>query len=140
MFGEKRLKCTEYTRREKSYIDMEWDIAQRVARETKENLKTEEQGLWVQLQRLSELQTRVARKRRIWELAQTRADKQTACLIEEMETSGEDLTVRSAGDALAASVLEISLNDIDWGAFGPSSGDDAAVPVVDPTTPETRIF
>ena len=55
----------------------------------------------------------------MWELAQNRVNKQIVCLISKMKVSNEDLMAQSADNALVAFVLETSLSDIDWAAFGP---------------------
>ena len=109
MPGEKRLKCAECTRRGRACVDMDWDTVERLAREAKEDVVAEEREREELIRRLSDLQARLGRKRKVLELAQRRANDQAMCLVREMEANGEEMTRRTADDVLAASAIGAEL-------------------------------
>lgn len=84
---------------------MSWDTTERNVLRLQSEADAAEQELWTQLERLSTLQAKVARKRKVLEQARKRAQDQTNCLIREMEADGEDLT----RTVLDASALEADL-------------------------------
>ena len=119
-----RLKCSECTRRGRPCVDMSWDSVERTKDLLKDDVRREEEAVLEMMRQLLERQARLARKRKLLEQAQQRSDEQMECLIREMEAGGEDLTRRTADDALAASALEVELFPNGWpDPILPTSGD-----------------
>ena len=115
MPGDKKLKCAKCTRQGKPCVSLSWaslDISRNNLREGLVVAEVERDAL---LERLSEAQASVVRKRKVLEQVEGCAQKKLRCLVEEMEAEGEDLLAT----VIDASALQAEL-------FGPTPVDTAA--------------
>ena len=92
MADNPKLKCAECVKRGRPCVSMSWEGVEKQVVEQRADIAADEKQLWEQLRRLSELQARIARKRKVLELAEKRAKDQMNCLVREMEEDGEDMS------------------------------------------------
>ena len=100
MSGDKKLKCAECTHRGKPCVSLSWASLDTSHNNLHKDLVVDEAEWDTLLECLSEVQASVARKRKVLEQVEGRAQKKLCCLVEEMEAEGEDLSVMVI-DALA---------------------------------------
>ena len=119
-----KLKCSECTRRGRPCAANSLEALDVSEENLQQDLNRDEEEREQLLARLAELQSRVARKRKVLEQARRRAEDARNCLIREMEAEGEDLS-RVAYDA---ALFEASSDD--FGGFGNAAfvGTPSAVP------------
>ena len=113
--GDKKLKCAKCTHQGKPCVSLSWASLDTSRDNLREDLVVDEAEWDALLERLSEVQASVARKRKVLEQVEGRARKKLRCLVEEMEAEGEDLSAT----VIDASALQAEL-------FGPAPVDTAA--------------
>ena len=93
MPGNENLKCAECTHQGKPCVSLSWASLNTSRNNLREDLAGDEVEQDTLLECLSEVQACVARKRKVLEQVEGRAQKKPRCLVEEMEAEGEDLLV-----------------------------------------------
>ena len=86
----KTLACAECRRMGHRCVSMSWDTVDRAVDKAELELKETERERDAQIERLAEVQARLARKRKMLEFAQQRAKEQLRCLEDEMIERGEE--------------------------------------------------
>ena len=93
MPGNENLKCAKCTRQGKPCVSLSWASLDTSCNNLHEDLAGDEVEWDTLLECLSEVQARVAHKRKVLEQVEGHAQKKLCCLVEEMEAEGEDLLV-----------------------------------------------
>ena len=105
MPGNENLKCAECTHQGKPCVSLSWASLDTSRNNLHEDLVGDEVEWDTLLERLSEVQACVARKRKVLEQVEGRAQKKLCCLVKEMEAEGEDLSAM----VIDASTLQAEL-------------------------------
>ena len=105
MPGNKNLKCAKCTRQGKPCVSLSWASLDTSRNNLHEDLARDEAEWDTLLECLSEVQARVACKRKVLEQVEGCARKKLHCLVEEMEAEGEDLSAT----VIDASTLQAEL-------------------------------
>ena len=120
MSGDKKLKCAECTHWGKPCVSLSWASLDTSCDNLHEDLVVDEVERDALLERLSEVQASMARKRKVLEQVEGRARKKLHCLVEEMEAEGEDLSA-TVIDASALQAELFSPAPVDTAAAGAGS-------------------
>ncbi len=105
MPGNENLKCAECTRQGKPCVSLSWASLNTSRNNLHEDLAGDEAEWDTLLECLSEVQARVARKRKVLEQVEGHTQKKLHCLVKEMEAEGEDLSAT----VIDASTLQAKL-------------------------------
>ncbi len=100
-----KLKCSECTRLGRPCVSVSWGSLDKSRESLKASLSRDEEERDRLLERLAELQARLARNRKVLEQTNERAAAKLNCLVQEMEADGEDMTQT----VIDASALEFEL-------------------------------
>ena len=93
MSGNEKLKCAKCTCQGKPCVSLSWASLDTSHNNLREDLVVDEAEWDTLLERLSEVQASMARKRKVLEQVEGHTRKKLCCLVEEMEAEGEDLLV-----------------------------------------------
>ena len=124
MPGNENLKCAKCTRQGKPCVSLSWASLDTSRDNLCEDLVGDEVEWDTLLECLSEVQACVARKRKVLEQVEGRAQKKLCCLVEEMEAEGEDLLAMVI-DALTLHTELFSPAPVETAAAGAGNSQDS---------------
>ena len=124
MPGNKNLKYAKCTHQRKPCVSLSWASLDTSHNNLREDLVGDEAEWDTLLERLSEVQACVARKREVLEQVEGRTQKKLHCLVKEMEAEGEDL-LATVIDASTLQAELFSPTPVETAAAGAGNSQDS---------------